>query len=159
MRFSRNVPAAVLGLMVGLACVTPALAGHSRCTKEAADCAAAMREMFQERGWSGIEEKSRNDDSTITVGRVFPGSPADLAGLKSGDVIVSVNGITLSKLNEERLEAIFTKGFRIGTRLSIGLERGEESRTVRLTLERIPEAVLAARIERHGRERHTIARN
>ncbi len=84
-------------------------------------------------------------------------SPADRVGLHAGDVVVSVNGVTLSKMNEARLDAIFMKGFRIGKRLSIGFKRGEEVRTVRLTLERIPDPLLASQIEQHGREEHQLA--
>ena len=152
-----NLPALILSVTIIVVVAAPAQAGHARCTKDAADCAAAMREVYQERGWSGIEDKVKNEDTTITIRSVLPGSPADRAGLHAGDVVVSVNGVTLSKTNEARVEAIFTKGFRIGKRLSIGFMRGEEVRIVKLTLERIPDPVLASRIERHSKEEHRLA--
>ena len=157
MRSRWNPPALILNMAIIVLVAAPVQAGHARCTKDAADCAAAMRETYQERGWSGIEDRVKNEDSTITIRSVLPDSPADRAGLQARDVIVSVNGITLSKMNEERLAAIFMKGFRIGNRLSIGFKRGEEVRTIRLTLERIPDPVLAFQIEQHGREEHQLA--
>ncbi|MCZ6697213.1 MAG: PDZ domain-containing protein [Acidobacteria bacterium] len=152
-----NLPTLILSVMIIVVIATPAQAGHVRCTKDAADCAAAMRETYRERGWSGIEDKVKNEDSTIAIRSVLPGSPADRAGLHAGDIVVSVNGVTLSKENEARLDAIFMRSFRIGKRLSIGFMRGEEVRTVRMTLERIPDPVLASRIERHDREEHQLA--
>ena len=157
MRSRWNPPALILTMAIIVLVAAPVQAGHARCTKDAADCAAAMRETYQERGWSGIEDKVKNEDSTITIRSVLPDSPADRVGLHAGDVVVSVNGVTLSKMNEARLDAIFTKGFRIGKRLSIGFKRGEEVRTVRLTLERIPDPLLVSQIEQHGREEHQLA--
>jgi len=158
MRSCWNPPALILTVMIIVVLVAaPTQAGHARCTKDAADCATAMRETYQERGWSGIADKVKNEDSTITIGSVLPDSPADRAGLYAGDVVVSVNGVTLSKMNEARLDTIFMKGFRIGKRLSIGFKRGEEVRTISLTLERIPDPVLASQIEQHGREEHQLA--
>jgi S1-C subfamily serine protease len=115
--------------------------------------------MFQTRGWSGIEEKSHNDDWTRTIRSIIPGSPADRVGLKAGDVIVSINGLTLSEVNEPRVRTLYAKGLKIGERLSIGILRGDEISTIKVLLERIPDAVLTARIERHGKEQHRIARN
>jgi carboxyl-terminal processing protease len=42
----------------------------------------------------------RDDDGNIFVTMVYPGSPADIAGLKRGQQIVSVNGFTVEELDE-----------------------------------------------------------
>ncbi len=153
------VRTAALGLILAGAVVGSSGAKEARCTKSAEECAASMREMFQTRGWSGIEEKTKNDDTTFTVRSIIPSSPADRVGLKVGDIIVSVNGVTLSAVNEPRVRTMFAKGFKIGERLSMGIMRGGEISTITVLMERIPDAVLTARIERHGKEQHRIARN
>ncbi|HYS78321.1 MAG TPA: hypothetical protein VEO94_05745 [Candidatus Dormibacteraeota bacterium] len=50
-------------------------------------------------------------------------------------------------------------GWKIGSTVSFGVKRGEVLSTVKITLEKIPEMVLAAMIERHTKEAHEIARN
>ena len=158
MRPGGIVRTAVLGAVLVISVVGSSGAREARCTKDSKDCAASMREMFQTRGWSGIEEESHNDDWTRTIRSIIPGSPADRVGLKAGDVIVSVNGMTLSEVNEPRVRTLYAKGFKIGERLSIGIMRGDEISTIKVPLERIPDAVLTARIERHGKEQHRMAR-
>ena len=135
-----------------------ALAGHGKCAKASQDCAAAMQESYQTKGWSGIE-KEHNEDGTLSVRSVVPGGPADRAGIKAGDVLVSLNGVTLSKENEAKLREMKSTGLKIGDSLSYGVKRGQEILTVKVGLERIPEAVLAAMIEKHAKEEHTVAKN
>ncbi len=148
--------ASVLALATALS--LPALAGHAKCTRSAEECAAHMKEMFQTRGWAGME-KEYNEDGTITIRAVLPNSPAEKAGIKAGDLLVSMNGITLSKENEAKIEEAKETGMRIGDTVSFGVKRGKEIATIKVTLERIPDAVLAALIDKHAKEEHQIARN
>jgi S1-C subfamily serine protease len=148
--------ASVLALAAALS--LPALAGHAKCTRSAEDCAAHMKEMFQTRGWAGLD-KDFNEDGTITVRAVLPKSPAEKAGIKAGDLLVSMDGVTLSKENEAKIEEMKETGMRIGDTVSFGVKRGKEIVTVKVTLEKIPDAVLAGLIDKHAKEEHQIARN
>jgi S1-C subfamily serine protease len=145
-------------VVVAFAFTGVAVAGHGKCTKSPQDCAAYMKEKYQTQGWSGLE-KDHNEDGTLTVRSVVPNGPADRAGIKPGDVLVSLNGVTLSKENEARIREMKAAGFKIGDTMSYSVKRGQESMTVKMALERIPEAVLAGMIAKHTKEEHTVAKN
>ena len=149
---------AVALVVLAFAAAGVTLAGHGKCAKSSQECAAAMKESYQTKGWSGIE-KEHNEDGTLAVLSVVPGGPADRAGIKAGDILVSLNGVTLSKENQARLQEMKASGLRIGDTVSYGVKRGQEILTVKVALERIPEAVLTAMIEKHDKEEHTVARN
>jgi C-terminal processing protease CtpA/Prc len=141
-----------------LAASAPLSAAHAKCTRSADECAAHMKEMYQTKGWPGIESEER-EDLSILVLSVFPGGPADKAGIKAGDVLMSMNGVTLSRANEEKIAEMRENGLRIGDTVSFGVKRGREINTVKVALERIPDAVLSGLIDRHSREEHQVARN
>jgi S1-C subfamily serine protease len=135
-----------------------AVAGHAKCTKSTEECATYMKEKYQTKGWIGME-KDRNSDGTMTVQSVMPNGPAEKAGFKSGDILVSINGVSLSVENEAKLKAMHESGFKIGDTLAYGVKRGADITTVSVVLERIPDAVLATMIEKHTKESHQIAKN
>lgn len=67
------------------------------CTKEEQDKAQEMAKMETvERPILGIYEDEGNDAQGLVIGETIPGKGADLAGLKSGDVITTVEGQTIS---------------------------------------------------------------
>src|SRR5579863_1004194 len=69
--------------------------------------------------------------SGITVSSVVPGSPADQAGLKVGDTIVSVDGKPV-KTGDELVADI--AGRKPGTRVELGIVRGGKKITVPVTV-------------------------
>jgi len=143
---------AVLALAVGAA-----VAGeHGKCTKSAEECAAMMKEKYQTRGWMGVE-LDQNEDGSMRVTSVMPDSPAQKAGLKADDTLVSVNGSTLPKDAPEK--AMKGDDWKIGNTVALGIKRGDDVSAVKVTLGRIPEALLAKMIETHTKEHHEIAKN
>ena len=48
----------------------------------------------------------QGDESGLRVANVLAGSPADKAGVKAGDQVVSVGGITVEQLDPDRMKAI-----------------------------------------------------
>ncbi len=148
----------VLFVAVLALAVTGLIAGeHAKCTKSAEECAAQLKETYQTRGWLGVE-MDPNEDGTLRVVSVLPDSPAAKAGLKADDTLVSVNGVSLTKENVEKIMKS-DEGWKIGSTLSLGMKRGETASTMKATLEKIPDAVLAGMIERHTKEAHEIAKN
>ncbi len=135
-----------------------ALARHAKCSKPAEECAAALRETYQVKGWSGMEMEEL-DDATIRVLAVIPNGPADRVGIEAGDLLVSMNGVTLSPENAVKLRAMKDGGLKIGEKVAYGVKRGKEITTRDVTLEKIPEAVLTSLIDRHSKEEHEVARN
>jgi len=138
--------------------VTAVVAGdHGTCTKSAGECAAHTKQMYQTRGWMGVELE-QNEDGSLRITTVVVGSPAEKAGVRVDDTLVSVNGVTLSK---DTAESAMMKDddWKIGGVVTLGLKRGVETSTVKVRLEKIPETLLARIIETHAREYHPIARN
>lgn len=78
------------------------------------------------------------DASGRTLPAVEPGSPAARAGLRSGDVIVSVSGIKLD--SEHPLDAVLTQ-FAPGQTIQLEVIRGSERLTVSVTLATRPEGL------------------
>jgi C-terminal processing protease CtpA/Prc len=148
----------VLAVVV-LAAGGVALAGHGgKCTKTTAECSTSMKEAYQTKGWTGIEA-DRNEDGSITVRSVMPNSPAEKAGIKTGDVLVSINGLTLSPENESKIMEMKRTRMTIGQTAEYGVKRDAQVTMVKVALERIPEAVLAQMIDKHAREEHQVAKN
>src|SRR5437667_913569 len=138
--------------------VTAVVAGdHGTCTKSAGECAAHMKQMYQTRGWVGVELE-QNEDGSLRITAVVVGGPADKAGVKVDDTLVSVNGVTLSK---DTAESAMMKDddWKIGGVLTLGLKRGAETSTIKVRLEKIPETLLARIIETHAKEYHPIAKH
>jgi CubicO group peptidase (beta-lactamase class C family) len=70
-----------------------------------------------------------DDDDRLIVSEAMPGSPAKIAGLEAGDVLVSCNGVAFDI--DAPLEAL-RPGIEHGTTLAIVIERAGARRTVTL---------------------------
>ena len=87
MKTTASVSAALLLLVTAI----PAMAGdHQKCDQPAEACLKAYTESLQNRGWVGIE-MDINDNGATQIVRVVPDSPAEAAGFKTDDVLVSFN--------------------------------------------------------------------
>ena len=142
---------------LALAVTAVAAGDRGKCTRPVAECAARTKEMYQTRGWMGVELE-QNEDGSLRITSVEDHGPAAKAGIRRDDTLVSVNGATLST---DTLESAMTRGdaWKIGGVLVLGVRRGSETSTVKVTLEKIPDTLLARIIEIHAREYHSIARN
>jgi S1-C subfamily serine protease len=85
-------------------------------------------------------------NTTRTVGavisKVIPGSPADHAGLKSGDLVVAVNGVAI----RDGAQLRNTIGLsRIGDQVRLAVDRGGSERTVDIRVEAAPEQTPASK--------------
>jgi len=77
-------------ILLGLLVAMPAAAAERRCPLDLATCLAQLDAM-RERPWLGVDLDSDATGKRI-VTRVEPGSPAKSAGLRPGDVLVSIEG-------------------------------------------------------------------
>lgn len=77
--------------------------------------------------------RSMNEKSTtgVFVAKVTPGSGAEKAGVKAGDIITKVNGKTIQTMGELRAK-VGTLG--VGKEVTLGLTREGNERTVKVTL-------------------------
>src|SRR5262245_50285653 len=83
---------------------------------------------------SGIGARIGRRDGDLIAVRVFPGSPADLGGLKDGDAILFIDGDPTRPLSVE--EAVGRIRGRSGTPLALGLARGSEKERLDIEITR-----------------------
>lgn len=90
--------------------------------------------LIREGRYFGIGAKSKPMQDYLTITELYKGQPADQAGLKVGDQILSVDGRSAKGKTQEELDAIL-QGFP-GTEVSITVRRPGVSAPVKLTLTR-----------------------
>jgi S1-C subfamily serine protease len=77
-------------------------------------------------------------DSGLKVISVSPGSPAEKAGLKAGDIITSFNGVKMTGMESPREElAKQAELVDIGDTVSVEFRRGSEKRIVKMVAEEL----------------------
>ena len=90
-----------------------------------------------EPGWLGVELAARpQTEAGVLVRDVLPGSPAERAGLTSGDVIISVDGRTVGRPSDV---VRLVSSRQAGDRLSLAVMRGGADRLFGATLVPRPE--------------------
>ena len=97
------------------------------------------------RGWLGVTfqkaspELARSlglqGEAGLVIGQVMPKSPAEAAGLKSGDVLLRFNGQPVTDL--QRLQGLLGD-LEVGREVEIAFRRGQETRTVKVTVGEMP---------------------
>ncbi len=151
-----------------LALALPAAAGekeYGKCKMDTQSCLDAMVAKLKSRGWLGIEmemvpvkgekaatEKGAAEGPMVTrVTRVVPGSPAQAAGFKEKDVLVSVNGAKFADNTEEKcVTCEATKdGWVPGSKVTYVVNRGGVDTTLNATLAALPSDVLAQWVGMH----------
>ena len=69
------------------------------------------------------------------VADIMPGSPADKAGIKAGDIILEINGMTIN--NSTDLTEKISK-MSVGQKVELKILRDKKTITINLTLEEKP---------------------
>jgi Do/DeqQ family serine protease len=97
------------------------------------------------RGWLGITfqkatpELARSlglqEGAGLVIGQVMPKSPAEAAGLKSGDVLLRFNGQPVTDL--QRLQGLVAD-LEVGREVEIAFRRGQETRSVKVKVGEMP---------------------
>lgn len=88
-------------------------------------------------GWLGVELAKREDGAPgVLLRSVMRGSPAERAGLADGDVVLNIDGNGVTRPHELRERIL---GLRSGTRVSLGVLRGEQMRLFAVELEAVPD--------------------
>ncbi|MYY02809.1 MULTISPECIES: S41 family peptidase [unclassified Streptomyces] len=93
----------------------------------------------------------RSADGQVSVSRVQPGSPADRAGIRAGDLLRTIDGRRVDRLPVSDVVALLrgdATSAEVGSTVSLGVRRGTVSRTE--TLRRARLAVEAVTVRRIG---------
>ena len=88
------------------------------------------------RGWMGISVQDVTEDIATSlklsqrggalISEVFKGDPADQAGLRSGDVILEING---NKINDTHQLLILIASFHVGEKVNVKVSRDGQDKT------------------------------
>ena len=76
------------------------------------------------------------DPKCISVFAVYEGSPAQRAGVKQGDELLQVNGISAASIGLEKLWNLLRAGE--GKKLRLRIKSGESEREITIELEPLP---------------------
>jgi carboxyl-terminal processing protease len=103
--------------------------------------------------FDGVGMTVEEDRRGLRVLNVFDGSPARRAGIRPGDLVVSVNGRSLAGVTSEVATSRIKGPAGSGVRLEVVTPSSGERRTLRLTRRRIEVPVAEGRlVERDGRK-------
>ena len=97
-------------------------------------------EMSGKFGGIGVMVEYNHVDESIMVNTVYPESPAEAAGLKVGDFIYAVNGVTVEEIGY--LNAVYHIRGEIGTEVEVTVIRGAEFVTVTATRAEFEEIIV-----------------
>ena len=87
-------------------------------------------------GWLGVElAKREGGEPGVLVRGVMRGSPAERGGLQSGDIVMTVDGQNVARPTELH-DRIVSAG--AGARVSVGVQRGNDTRLFAVSLEAVP---------------------
>jgi membrane-associated protease RseP (regulator of RpoE activity) len=128
------------------------LAGDTtKCSAGTDDCLKKMAQKYQQTGWLGIEKEKGQDGPVVAA--VAPGSPAEAAGFKVGDVIVAINGVELNDANKEPLKKA-TANTGPGAEMTYTVKRQGAKATLTARLAKVPDDVMAQWIGEHMLKAH-----
>ena len=108
---------------------------------------------YKDHGWVGIE-LDKNKDGSLTVLEVIDDSPAQSAGLESGDVLLAMNGVKFADPNKDKLKAA-KKGMKVGSKIEYTVSRHGKTKDVAITLAPIPTEVMYAWVGQHMMDGHS----
>ncbi len=130
---------ASVATVLALAVAVPAFAG-SACgsgDKTSATTTEASR-MTSSRSdaWTGAWLQ-RSTSGQVTVAQVAKGSPAARSGLKTGDMVLAVNGYDLNS-REDRAMCASKAECTVGKTITYKVQRGSDTKSIRFKLEKMP---------------------
>lgn len=145
-----------------LAAAAPVRAGKpgEKCTYSTQECLDLMAAKMKTGGFVGLELDVDEKTGSPVVRSIFPGTPAEQAGLQPGDVLHTLNGVVINEKNEEAL--MKARGeWKPGQQVTYTIKRNGLEQNVTLTLAPMPADVMAKMIGKHLLDHATaeIAKN
>ena len=150
---------AILAILAVVALTAPVLAGEEhKCTAGTQECLDMMAAKLASKGWVGIE-LDKTDKGELVITKVIKDSPAQEAGLRKGDILVAMNGLSLTDESEEtkkQLEKAWGS-FKPGNEVAYAIDRDGKKTKAKITLGHMPEELVASYVGRHMLEHATTA--
>jgi C-terminal processing protease CtpA/Prc len=142
----------ILLMMVLAAFVATAALAGQKCTDNTQTCLNNMAAK-QSKGWLGSEGEKSTDPAGYKLTKVYADGPAATAGLKVGDVLVALNGISYASTDEikKAKQALLP-----GSKATYTVVRDGKKQDFEVTLGTIPPEVLEASIGKHMLEHAEI---
>ena len=144
----------LIAIVVSLAFVVlPAIAGDAesaeyekKCGADAQACLNWFAEHYTNRGWAGVSLEMTDDG--LSVSEVHYGTPASKAGVKTGDVLVAINGIEYNDENKEKMSGL-EKLMVPGQEFTYTISRNGKNRDISFALDEMPMDVVARMVGLH----------
>ena len=126
--------------LIAVAAVAPAFAGGDHCRSHSSASTASNDESCHGKSasaaWAGAWLQ-RSSSGQVVVADVAKGSPAAKAGLRSGDVVLAVNGYNLADRHEAAMCASSAE-CKVGRTVAYTVKRGLGKKNIKLKLETMP---------------------
>lgn len=133
---------------VVLAGATAAWAGGEKCAEQHTQASyEQMAKKWAAKGYLGIETE-KNAQGAYAVKKIEPGSPAERAGFRPGDVLVALNGARFGADNKEAV-AKAKASLGPGKTATYTVARAGKEQTLTPTLSEVPREVLAQWVGEH----------
>jgi C-terminal processing protease CtpA/Prc len=132
----RHVIPVVAALTLAAAIPASACDGHSKNSATTASAGGhSCSGMSRSTAWAGAWMQ-RSGGGELTVVAVAEGSPAAKSGLRAGDVVLAVNGRSIS----EKSSHMCADGTAcsVGSAFAYTVQRGKATKTVKVKLEKMP---------------------
>jgi predicted metalloprotease with PDZ domain len=143
----------IVWLLVAAAIVSgarPAAAGQPRCPLDLKTCLEEFAKM-RDRPWVGVILDQDSITGAITVLQVAPDGPAARAGMRVGDVMISLEGLPVA---EGRKLLAGKAGWKTGKDVHYRIRRGAREMDMPLRLGQMNNEQLARMIGEHMVEAH-----
>jgi S1-C subfamily serine protease len=114
-----------------------------------------MAEKMAAKGWLGIETEKAAGGYAIKA--VVPGSPAERAGFRQGDVLVALNGVQLGDESQKEKLYKVKSALGPGKTATYTVARGGAETSITATYGEVPRDVMAKWLGEHVLEHTSVA--